>query len=71
MNKYPKVNSVVQKVYKICSDIKNLAKFTPDKVRESSDWTSIVNNAENNRLNLIKAQMGSRVLAFLWHVRMY
>jgi hypothetical protein len=53
-NKYPEAASVVQQVHKVYSNIENLARCTPDKVGESSAWTSIVNSAEN-RVNFCKA----------------
>jgi hypothetical protein len=46
MNKYPKAASVVQQVYKVLIDIENLARCTLPKVGESSEWTSVVNSAE-------------------------
>jgi hypothetical protein len=51
MGKYPKAASVVQQVYEVLSDIENLARCTLAKVGESSEWTSIVNSTEENRLN--------------------
>jgi hypothetical protein len=48
MNKYPEAASVVKHVYKVFSDIEILAKCTPAKVRESSDWITIVSIAEEN-----------------------
>jgi hypothetical protein len=46
MNKYPEADSVVQQLYKVLSDIENLARCKPTKVGERSEWTSIVNSAE-------------------------
>jgi hypothetical protein len=37
MNKCPEAASVVQQVYKVLSDIENLARCTPFKVGESSE----------------------------------
>jgi hypothetical protein len=54
MNKYPGTASAVQQVYKAFSDIENLVGCTPAKVRESSEWTSVVNSAEKNRANFCK-----------------
>jgi hypothetical protein len=36
-------------MYKMLSDIEILAKCTPAKVRESSEWKPIVSSAEENR----------------------
>jgi hypothetical protein len=47
-NKYPEAASVVQQVHKLLSDIEILAGCTPDKVGKSSEWTSIMNSAEEN-----------------------
>jgi hypothetical protein len=48
MNKYPEAASVVQ-VYKVLSDTETLAKCTPARVGGGSQWTTIVNSAEENR----------------------
>jgi hypothetical protein len=63
MNKYPEAASVVQQVYEMLSDIEILAKCTPAKVGKSSEWTSIVSSAEENRANFCKILQGSRFLA--------
>jgi hypothetical protein len=55
--KYPEAASV-GKVYKFLSDIEILAKCTPAKVGESSEWTSIVSSAEDNRANFCKILEG-------------
>jgi hypothetical protein len=34
----------MQQVYKVLGDIENLARCTPAKVGESSEWTSIANS---------------------------
>jgi hypothetical protein len=36
MNKYPETASLLEQVYKVNSDIENLAEYTVDKVGESS-----------------------------------
>jgi hypothetical protein len=54
MKKYPEAISVVQQVYTVFSDNENLAGCTPAKVRESSEWTSTGNSAEN-RINFCKS----------------
>jgi hypothetical protein len=54
MNKYPEAASVVQQGYKVLSHIENLAKCTPAKVGESSEWMTIVSSAEENRANFCK-----------------
>jgi hypothetical protein len=46
-NKYPEAASVVQQVHNVISDIETLAKCTPARVGENSQWTTIVNSAEN------------------------
>jgi hypothetical protein len=58
MNKYPEAASVVQQVYKVLSDIEILAGCTPAKVEESSECTSTVNSAEENRVNFCKTLDG-------------
>jgi hypothetical protein len=47
-NKYPEAASIVR-VHKMISDIVILAKSTLTGVEKSSQWTTIVNSAEENR----------------------
>jgi hypothetical protein len=69
ISKYPEVASVVQQVYKVLSDNEYLARCTLAKVRESSEWTSIVNSAEENRTNFCKGLYGKPLFyRSLWHV---
>jgi hypothetical protein len=56
----------LQRVYKALSGIENLARCTPAKVRESSEWTSIVNSAEENRENICKALDGKLFFSALY-----
>jgi hypothetical protein len=65
MNKYREAASVVQQVYKVLSDIENLARCTPAKVGESSEWTSIVNRMEKNRANFCKGLDGKPLFSTL------
>jgi hypothetical protein len=51
-NKYPEAASVVQQVHKVISDIEILAKCILARVGESSQWTTIVKSAEENRANV-------------------
>jgi hypothetical protein len=51
----------VQKIYKLFSDIENLADCTPAKVSERPKWNCIVNSAVN-RQTLLTVSMGSRFL---------
>jgi hypothetical protein len=44
-NKYPEAACAAQQVYKVLSDIENLAGRTPTKVGKSSKWISIMNSA--------------------------
>jgi hypothetical protein len=61
--------SVVQQIHRVLSDIENLAGCTPAKVGESSEWTSIVNSAEENTANFCTGLDGKQLLSFLY--RMY
>jgi hypothetical protein len=47
----------------VLSDIEILAKCTPAKVGESSDWTSILSSAEENRTNFCKILEEKQFLA--------
>jgi hypothetical protein len=67
-NKYPEAASVVKQVYKVLSDIEILAKRTPAKVGESSEWTSIMSSAEENRANFSKIQKGKPLFSALYGI---
>jgi hypothetical protein len=67
-NKYPEAASVVQQMYKLLSDIETLAKCTPAKVGESSEWTSIVSSAEENRANFCKILKGKPLFSALYGI---
>lgn len=55
-HKQPEADSVVQ-VHKLLSDIEILADCTPDKEGgDRSEWTSIVNSADENTANFCKGQ---------------
>jgi hypothetical protein len=54
MDKYPEATSVVQQVYEVLSDMENLIGCILAKVEESSEWTSLVNSTEDNRVNICK-----------------
>jgi hypothetical protein len=63
---YTEAASVVQQVYKVLSHNENLAGCTLAKVGESSGWTSIVNNAEENRAKYCKALDGKLLYSVLY-----
>jgi hypothetical protein len=65
-NKYTEAASVVQQVYKVLSDIENLARCTLAEVGESSGWASIVNNAEENREKYYKALDEKQLFSILY-----
>jgi hypothetical protein len=67
-NNYPEATSVVQQVYKVLSDIEILAKCTPAKVGESSEWTSIVSSVEDNRANFCKILEGKPLFSSLYDI---
>jgi hypothetical protein len=56
----------VQQVYKVLSDTENLAGFTLAEVRESSEWTSTVNAAEENRANCCGVRDGKLLCTVLY-----
>jgi hypothetical protein len=61
-NKCPEAGSVVQEVHKLLHDTVILAGCTPAKVEEISEWTFIVNSAEENRTKFGKVGGGRRFL---------
>jgi hypothetical protein len=62
-NKHTEAASVVQEVHKAPGDIENLAGCTLAKVGECSEWTTILNSAEENRTNVCKNLDGKPLLA--------
>jgi hypothetical protein len=66
-NKYLEAASVVQG-YRVLSDIEILAKCTSAKVGESSEWTSIVSSAEENRANFCKIREGKPLFSALYSI---
>jgi hypothetical protein len=64
MHKYPEVTSVVQQ-YTDFSVTQNLARCTPIKVGESSEWTSVVNSTEENKANCCKGLDGKLLFSTL------
>jgi hypothetical protein len=63
-NKYPEAGTVVQQVHKVLNniEIEILAGCTPAE-GESSEWTSIVYSAEENRADFCKSLDGKLFLA--------
>jgi hypothetical protein len=57
-NKYTEAGSVIQEVHKVLNDIESLAGYTPAKVEEGSEWSTIVNSAEEQRANFCKSVDG-------------
>jgi hypothetical protein len=55
-------------VYKVLSDIEILAKCPPVKMGESSEWTSIVSSAEENRANFCKILGGKPLFGALYGI---
>jgi hypothetical protein len=54
-NKYSEETAVVRQVYEVLSYVEILTGCTPVEVGESSEWTSIMNSAEENRANFCKS----------------
>jgi hypothetical protein len=55
-------------MYEVLSDIEILAKCTQAKVGEGSEWTSIVNSAEENRANVCKILEGKPFFSALYGI---
>jgi hypothetical protein len=69
-NKYPEADSVVQQIRKLLSGIEILAKCRPARVGESSQWTTIMNSAEENRTKFrIFFRWEAAFQRLLWHVQ--
>jgi hypothetical protein len=61
-SKYAEAGTVVQ-VHKVLNDMEIIAGCTPAEVGESSEWTSVVNSAEENRADFCKSLDGKLLLA--------
>jgi hypothetical protein len=67
--KCPETVAVVQ-VHKMLSDIEILVGCTMAKVDKSSEWTTIVNSAEDNRVNFCKFLDGKQLFSALYGMYM-
>jgi hypothetical protein len=65
VNKYPDSDALIKQVYKVLRNIEDLAGYTPPVVGESSDWTSVVDSAEN-RANYCKVLSGKTLFSALY-----
>jgi hypothetical protein len=68
MNMYPEAAYVVQEAYKALRSIEILAKCTPAKVGESSEWSTILSNAEENRASFSKILEGKPLFSALFGI---
>jgi hypothetical protein len=66
INKYPDSHALIKQVFKVLRDIEDLAGYTPPVVGESSDWTSVVDSAEENRANYCKVLSGKTLFSALY-----
>jgi hypothetical protein len=64
-NKSPEAASALQQVHKMLSDTETFAKCTPARVGESSEWTTVVNNAEESRAKFGKCLDGKPLFSSL------
>jgi hypothetical protein len=55
----------LKQLFKVLCDIEDIARHTPASVRESEQWSSIVNIAEENRQNFCKALNGKTLFSAL------
>jgi hypothetical protein len=58
LKQYPDADTQYRLLYTTICNIEDLAGCTPAAVRESTQWTEIVNTAEDNRANYCKALSG-------------
>jgi hypothetical protein len=70
MKKYPDATSVVQQEYKVFSGTENLVGCTLAKVRESSEWPSVVNSVEEYTANFCKALDGKLLFGMFYSMYM-
>jgi hypothetical protein len=65
-SQYHDITNWYPEVHKVLSDIEIFARYTPAKVGGSSEWTIIVNSAEENRANFCKIIVGKPLFSALY-----
>jgi hypothetical protein len=55
---YPNADAQLKQLFKLLCDIEDVAGYTPASVGDSDQWSSIINKAEENQVNLCKALTG-------------
>jgi hypothetical protein len=66
LSQSPDADAQLKQLFKVLCDIEDVAGYTPALVGDSDQWTSIVNTAEENRLNFCKALGGKTLYSALY-----
>jgi hypothetical protein len=61
VGKYPDADSLMKQVHNVLCDIEDLVQYTPALLGESTEWTSVVNTAEENRASYCKVLTGDTI----------
>jgi hypothetical protein len=62
----PDADAHLKQLLKVFRDIEEMARYTPDSVGESEQWSTIVSTAEENRQNFCKVVNGKNLLNALY-----
>jgi hypothetical protein len=66
LSQSPDADIQLKQLFKVLCDIEDVAGYTPTSVGDSAQWSSIVNTAEENRLNFCKALDGKTLYSALY-----
>jgi hypothetical protein len=64
--KYPEANIVLKQVYKVLGDIVSLARCSPASVGTGTQWSSVVDSAKLDRVNLCQCLKGKSLFSALY-----
>jgi hypothetical protein len=63
---FPDADAQLKQLFKVLCGIEDVARYTPDSVGDSDQWSSIVSAAEDNRQNFCKALTGKTLFNALY-----
>jgi hypothetical protein len=66
LGQFPDADAQLKPLFKVVCNIEDVAGYTPSSVRESEQWSSIVNIADENRQNFYKAPTGKTLFSALY-----
>jgi hypothetical protein len=66
IGQYPDADAQLKQLFKVIRNIEEMARYNPDSLSESEQWSSIVSTAEENRQNFCKALNGKNLFSALY-----